>query len=426
MLFKEDFLHFIWRFRLFNQQSLQLEPRGSLQIIQPGLFNTHAGPDFTTARVIIDGTEWAGQVEIHLRSSEWYQHRHQVDEAYANVILHVVYENDQPVLRKDGTAIPTLVLQGLFDVQLYHRYQSLLQSTHRFPCAMQMADVDATIIQTFLARLLVDRLEAKVAQVQELLAQYKGDWERTFYFFLARAFGFKVNAMPFEWLARITDLQLFRKYQDNPRQMEALLFGQAGFLEEAFSEAYPQLLQREYHFLQKKHGLQPMQRASWKFLRMRPDNFPTVRLAQFAALLSRNANLFSTMIALSTKAEYYILFNKLQIHPYWQTHYHFGKASTPRQVNLGKSSVENIIINTICLLRYVYGKNTGQEQYVDQAFDLLEALPAEKNSITDLYKQAGLKIANAYGSQAILQLNKNYCSQKKCLNCTIGIKILRK
>ena len=426
MQFKEDFLHFIWKFRLFNSPSLQCHPHGKLQIVNPGLLNRNAGPDFMEAKLRIDETLWAGHVEIHLKSSDWLLHRHQHDAAYDNIILHVVYENDQPIYRKNGCEIPVLVLKGMFDEALWHNYHALITNANNFPCEKHLQGVNSIIVDGFLNRQLVERLEVKTLAILQQLDYYKGDWERTFYNFLARSFGFKVNAGPFELLASSLDLLILKKYQQSPLQFEALLFGQAGFLNRHFDEPYPESLRKEYAYLKSKHRLEPIAVSLWKFLRMRPQNFPTIRIAQYSALLLQHPNLFTKLLETSDFTAYYTLFQNLPIHPYWEDHYHFNKVTSKVSTQIGKSSVENILINTICLFLYVYGKYTDQEKYVDKALDLLNFLPAEKNSITEKYKFAGVNVDSAFSSQAVLQLNKNYCSQKKCLNCNIGIKILNK
>jgi hypothetical protein len=426
MQFKEDFLHFIWKFRLYNSQALVVHPQAKLQVINPGLLNKNAGPDFMEAKLRIDETLWVGHVEIHLRSSDWLLHHHQHDPAYDNVILHVVYENDLPVYRKNGCEIPVFVLKGMFDEGLWHNYHALITNANSFPCEKHLRGVDTIVINAFLNRQLVERLESKTMAIHQQLELYKGDWEKTFYYFLARSFGFKVNGAPFELLASSLDLLILKKYQGNSLQFEALLFGQAGFLNGSFEDAYPENLKKEYLFLRKKHQLLPIDVSLWKFLRMRPQNFPTIRLAQYSALLLQHPNLFTKLLELNDFKAYYLLFQHLPVHSYWEEHFHFNKVTSRVSVQIGKSSVENILMNTICLFLYVYGKYTDQDKYIDKAFDLLNFLPAEKNSITEKYKFAGINLDSAFLSQAVLQLNKNFCSQKKCLNCNIGIKILNK
>jgi hypothetical protein len=426
MLFKEEFLHFIWKFRLYDRESLYAEPGGKLRVLHTGLSNKNAGPDFLEAKLALDHTIWAGHVEIHYRSSDWTLHKHQFDQAYDNVILHVVYEHDQVIYRENGSAIPVVSLKGKFKEALYNQYHALLHASHHFPCQQQLHRVDACSIRSVLDRQLVERFEEKTEVIYRVLEKNKGDWEKTFYHFLFRSYGFKVNALPFELLADSLDVQLLKKYQQQPMQLEALLFGQAGFLAGSFSESYPRQLQAEYDFLRHKHALCPIPVALWKMLRMRPVNFPNYRLAQLSALLQRHGHLFSRLLAMDQVVEYMDLFTTLPIHPYWESHYHFKKNSVKCSPQMGKASIQNILINTICVFLYVYGQYTQQEPYMEKAFALLHALPAEKNAIVAPYELAGLHMENAATTQAILQLNKNYCSRKKCLNCTIGIRILKK
>jgi hypothetical protein len=426
MLFKEEFLHFIWKFRLYHREALYASPGGKLRVIHPGSSNKNAGPDFLEAKLQLDDTLWAGQVEIHYRSSDWLLHKHQYDPTYDNVILHVVYEHDEAIYRQNGSEIPVLSLKGKIKEELYNHYHALVSASNRFPCEQQLGSVDALSIRLVLDRQLVERFEEKTQAIYLVLEKHKGDWEKTFFYFLCRSFGFKVNTLPFELLADSIDLKILKKHQQHPTQLEALLFGQAGFLEGNFSESYPVELQKEYLFLQRKHNLCPIPVALWKMLRMRPGNFPTYRMAQLAALLQRHPNLFATFLSIDNFLDYPSLFASLPIHPYWETHYHFKKISVKTSPQIGKPSIQNILINTICVFLYVYGKYTDQEKYTEKAFGLLNFLPAEKNAVVAPYQLAGIAMESAATSQALLQLNKYYCCQKKCLNCTIGIKILNK
>jgi hypothetical protein len=426
MEFNEDFLHFIWRFRLLDSAKLVCAEGEELQILHPGILNKHAGPDFSDAKLVIDETSWAGHVEIHLKSSDWSLHGHQHDAFYDGVILHVVYQHDRPIYRTNGSLVPVLVVAGLFSDQLLNNYRNLAALTSYFPCEKQIGALDPFIIDSFLSRTVVERFEQKSEEVFEKLNHNRGDWEQTFYYFMARNFGFKVNAIPFDLLATRTPHRIFSKLKDNALQIEAILFGQAGFLEQDFSEDYPRQLQNEYSFLKKKHKLVPMSRIVWKFLRMRPQNFPTVRLAQFAALILKSGQLFSKVLEARTLADLHVIFNDLPVNEYWLNHYHFNKKTKQVIVQPGRSSVNNIIINSVCLFLFCYGKYTDQPDLIDRAFYFLEKIPAEHNAIVNQYRYAGVRIDNAFTSQGLLHLNKCYCNQKKCLNCAIGIKILKK
>jgi len=425
MSFPEEFLHFIWQFRLYEYKNLVTTAGETVEVLQQGSLNKHAGPDFSNAKLIISKTTWVGNVEVHLKSSDWLLHQHQHNEAYENVILHVVLEDDKPIYRKDGTVIPTVVMKGLFSETLFDRYLGMVNSTNDFPCQKQIATIDQFLIDGFLTRVLVERLTEKSVAVYDKLAQLKGDWDETFYHFMAKNFGFKVNALPMEMLAQSLPQTIFAKHKDQPLQIEALLFGQAGFLNQNFADDYPNALKKEYAFLQKKYNLKPIDISLWKFMRMRPQNFPTLRLAQFAGLISVSNHLFSKVLTTKDYRNSAVLFENLPVNAFWQTHYHFNKTATKVSLQLGKKSIDNILINTLCLFLFAYGKAMKQENYVTRALYILEYLSVEQNAVVQQFVDAGVDVKNAFSSQAILQLKKCYCNEKKCLTCGIGIKLLK-
>lgn len=425
MNFPEDFLHFIWQYRLYGGQTLYTTTGEEIKVLQVGNANQHAGPDFSNAKLIIGKTTWAGNVEIHIKASDWLLHQHQIDSAYENVILHVVYDADEQIYRKDETLIPTLTLKGLFDPKLLEKYEALVTSANNFPCEKQISEVDEFIVNNFLARVLVERLANKSTEVYEKIKQLKGDWDGAFYHFMARNFGFNVNAMPMEMLAQSLPQTLFAKHKENPLQIEALIFGQAGFLSQSFEDEYPNQLKHEYQFLKKKYGLKPIDISLWKFLRMRPQNFPTLRLAQFAALIVKSNHLFSKILTIKDYKNSAQLLENLPVNPFWEKHYHFNKRAENVGVQLGKTSIDNILINTLSLFFFAYGKAMDQQNFETRALQLLENLPVENNAIIKQYLAAGVKVTTAFNSQALLQLKKKYCNEKKCLNCAIGIKILK-
>ncbi|MES2418960.1 MAG: DUF2851 family protein [Bacteroidota bacterium] len=425
MNFPEEFLHFIWRFRLYGAQKLWATSGEQIEVVRQGILNTNAGPDFSNAKIKIGGTVWVGNVEIHLKSSDWLLHRHQFDNAYENVILHVVDKDDTPIFRKDGTLIPVLILRDLFPAYLQINYEKLITAANNFPCEKQIHKVDPFLIHHFLSRVLIERLVVRSTAVYLKLEELKGNWDETFYHFMARSFGFKINGLPMEMLARSLPQQILAKHKDNPLQIEALIFGQAGFLNQQFEHDYPQQLKHEYQFLKRKYSLKPIAISLWKFMRMRPQNFPTLRLAQFAALIVNSNHLFSKILVIKERKILSQLFNRLPVNRFWETHYHFNKEAVHVGLQLGKRSVNNLIINTLVLFLFAYGKYTDHQQLIDKAIALLENIPAENNSIIQQYLAAGVNIDNAFNSQAILQLKKTYCNEKKCLNCGIGIKILK-
>jgi hypothetical protein len=425
MTFPEEFLHFIWQFRLYVRQICTVSG-DTIEVINPGMPNKNAGPDFSNAKLVIGNTTWAGQVEIHILASDWLLHQHQNDEAYENVILHVVYENDTPIFRQDGSALPILVIKDLFDPDLLQQYEKLISSLCQFPCEKQIREVEPLIVRHFLSRILIERFIEKSEEIAQQLAQCTNDWESVFYYFLAKNFGFKVNAVPMELMAQAIPHQLYGKHKNQPLQIEALIFGQAGFLNQQFAEEYPNKLKREYQFLKQKYGLKSISISLWKFLRMRPQNFPTLRLAQLGALITNSNRLLSKILTETSVAEIEKLFHNLPVNPFWEKHYHFHKKTNHVNVQLGKQTIENILINTVSLFLFAYGKTMDQYELINRSLALLEQLPAENNAIIEQYREAGVKIDSAFVSQALLQLKKKYCNEKKCLNCTIGIKILRK
>ncbi|WP_231460123.1 MULTISPECIES: DUF2851 family protein [unclassified Pedobacter] len=425
MNFPEDFLHYVWQFRSFDNSNLQTSTGDDLKIIHQGFLNKNSGPDFSNAKIQIGATIWAGNIEIHLKSSDWLKHNHQTDSSYENVILHVVYENDAEVNRIDGSVLPVLELKNRISIDLITKYEHLFLNLTDFPCIGQINTVDKLIIDSFLSRTLIERFEQKAEIVINTLNELNGSWDETFYRFMARNFGFKVNALPFELFAKAIPQQIYAKHKDNQMQIEALVFGGAGFLSEHFTEDYPLKLKQEFQFLQKKYAIKPLEATIWKFMRMRPQNFPTIRLAQFAALIVKANHLFSKIMEIKDINELRSLFENLPVNDFWKKHYHFKKTAHGVNTQIGKTSIDNILLNTVALFLFAYGKHTGTQFYISRAIKLLESLPTEQNAITDKFVSAGVKIENAFSSQGIIQLKKQYCDEKKCLSCGIGIKILK-
>jgi hypothetical protein len=424
MIQNEDLLHYIWKFRLYQVPDLKSTLGESLEVISPGQHNQHAGPDFSNAKIRIGDTLWAGNVEIHIRSSDWYRHQHQLDKAYDNVILHVVAYHDQIIFRTDETEIAVLEIEKLIPQAILKNYEELMAGLNWIPCEHKIKYVDANFINTYLNRVLIERLEEKYEQIDKLLTEVKGSWDEAFYITLARNFGFKVNALPFEMLARSLPQSLIARYKDRPFQIETLIFGQAGFLGQKVKDHYPQLLKKEYRFLQKKHDLNALDKYLWKFMRLRPHNFPSIRLAQFAALIIRSNHLFSEMIYERDIKLIARMFNKLKLNEYWNTHYRFDQESTFSELTLGQEAINNILINTVAVFLFAFGLKTGSEIHQDRALVLLESLKPERNAIIQRFREIGVNSVNAAISQALLQLKKSYCDQKKCLSCNIGIKFM--
>ena len=423
----EDVISFLWKSQHFERQNLQTDAGEALQIMAVGQQNTNAGPDFTNARILIDGLEWAGNVEIHTRASDWQRHAHTRDHAYDSVVLHVVWENDTPVFRTDGTTLPTLTLKSRVLPHFLPKYYALLENTDVIPCAGQFGQVPDLPKLTMLDRVLMQRLERKAVFVQQLYQRNQDDWEETAYQLLAHNFGFKINAEPFLRLAQGLPFKILQKHRDNLTQIEALLLGQAGWLQNQESnDEYLVLLRREYDFLAAKYGLKPRQLNphEWKMLRLRPANFPTVRLAQLAALVQQQSSLFSLFINVENTSQLALAFQAKQS-SYWQTHYQIGKAANGKVAALGRTSVENILVNTVVPLLVAYSQAKDNRNLLDKALQLLENLPAEQNHITEKWNNLGLKVKSSFDSQAVIELYNEFCTPKKCLNCSIGVSLVR-
>jgi len=422
-LMNEDFLQYLWKTRGFDHHYLFTTQGEPLEIIRPGMHNTDSGPDFFNARIRIGSTLWAGNVEVHLRGSDWRRHKHGDDKAYDNVILHVVCEDDEPLLRSNGEAVPTLELGGRISAEQFMRYRELNESTSWVPCGKQAGQVDSLTRTGWLERLMVERLEQRAQSIVQTLLQNHYDWDESFYQHLARYFGMKVNADPFEWLARTLPYRTIARHRGSLLQVEALLFGQAGLVPES-KETYPVLLAREYRILSRKYELPAPQGHLWKFMRLRPVNFPSIRLAQLAALLHHSPRLFSACMETENADELLQLLN-VRASGYWDTHYRFGKISPQRTKSLGLSAAHTLLINTVVPFLFVYGRRNGEERYCERALRLLEQLEPEQNTIVRSWAEAGLKADSAFDSQALLQLKSAYCDARRCLHCAIGHRLLK-
>ncbi|MBN8682073.1 MAG: DUF2851 family protein [Chitinophagales bacterium] len=420
---REVFLHYLWRRRCFNAADLRTTEGQTLEILHPGEYNTDAGPDFYNARVRLGETLWAGNVEMHLRASEWRAHRHAQDPAYANVVLHVVLDEDEPALDAQGRRLPCLSLAKRVPPGLLDAYWRLEHSAGPVPCAANLLQVPEIVRLNWLDRMLVERLEQKTALSAATLQACGNDWEETCYRLLARTYGLKVNTEAMESLAQSLPLRTLYRHRDQLPQMEALLFGQSGLLPENPDDEYPKLLAREYRHLQHKYGLQPGPLAQWKFLRLRPAAFPTLRLAQFAALLYHRPLLFSNLLEVERLSDLEELL-AVPASLYWHTHYHFGKTAALHTPTPGRDFIHLLLVNMLAPMLFYYGKQKHQNRYCDQALHLLDALPAEDNKILREWKSIGWKAGNAAQAQAMLHLYKNYCTPKRCLECAVGNRLL--
>lgn len=420
----EEFLWYIWKFRLFDNSQLKTTAGEAIHILKPGEHNTNSGPDFFNARIKIGSTVWAGNVEVHTRASDWYKHKHNTDKAYDNIVLHVVYESDLELHLRNGESMPTLELKNRIPQSVYGKYLQFRSSKDWTPCEKQIHTVSQFTLNNWKDRLLVERLERKSTAILGSLKQNKNNWEETFYQVLARNFGQKVNSDPFELLARSLPVSVLAKHKNSLVQTEALLFGTAGLLKNNFKDEHPQLLQKEFTFLKSKFKLKPLDPSGWKFMRLHPPNFPTIRISQFANLMHRSSHLFSKILEADSIKELTCLI-ETETSEYWQTRYRFDKLSFKRKKTLGHDSINTILINTVVPFVFVYGKEKGEEKYCGRALDFLEKLEPENNSILAKWNAIGVPSKNAYETQALLQLKNEYCSKKRCLECAIGNALLK-
>lgn len=421
---KEDLLYFIWKTSHLTFNGQTTTEGEIVEIIDPGEYNNDSGPDFFNAKVRIGETVWAGNVEIHINSSDWLNHNHHNDPAFNNVILHVVVNDDKPVSNSIGQAIPTIKMK--YPDALEWNLMHLTNSGKWIPCEDSFSLFDSFTKSMWLENLLVERLEQKTQYVFELVDNAQGSWEEAFYQSVARSFGLKANALPFELLAKATPLKILSKHKNNLFQIEALLFGQAGLLSETnVHDNYQSSLLKEYLYLRHKFNLSPNQGHLWKFLRMRPTAFPTIRIAQFSKLVHSSTSLFSKIIEINDVKEIVRLF-QVDTSEYWEKHYTFGKEAVLLEKRLGKDTISVIAINSLVPFIFAYGiykKNSGLK---DKSIKLLESIKPESNSISKGFENLGIKAETAYDSQALIQLKTCYCEPKKCLYCHLGVKLLLK
>ena len=426
-------MQFIWQFQYFNKNELCTQNGERLQVLVPGRYNFNQGPDFLDGRIIIDETTWAGTIELHVKTSDWSRHKHQDDKNYNNVVLHVVWEDDESSTRAAGSSgnndrkpspdAPVLELQTRIPKILLQRYDDLLQSTSFIPCEKSIGQVKEITWNSWKESLLAARLMRKAVVVQNYLTQSNYHWEETFWWILAKNFGMKVNGEGFEAIARSLPLTILAKHKSQLLQLEALLLGQGGLLQQKFVDKYPKLLQREYTFLQRKYDLQPVP-IPLHSLRMRPVNFPAVRLAELAMLVHNSAHLFSQIKEAATPADIRRFF-EVTANDYWHYHYHFDEASSFKPKKTGASMIDNIIINTVAPVLFAYGNYYGDNFYKVRAIDCLEEVAAEKNSITERFHSLGIENRNARDSQALIELRNEFCDKKRCLECSVGDAILK-
>ncbi len=421
---QEDFLHYLWKHKKMTVLKLITTEYEVVEIISVGQHNMNSGPDFFNAQLRIANQIWAGNVEIHLNSSDWFLHNHEKDKAYDNVILHVVWEHDTDVFRKDNSKLPTLVLKDFISEKAMKNYQALLNNSQNWiNCEKDFGNVDDFIIQNWLERLCFERLEEKSNVIDKLLKQSNNDWEAVLFKLLAKNFGLKVNGEAFYSLAKSFDFSIIRKLQSNDNQLEALFFGQANLLDNSVEDSYYKNLQSEYDYLQQKFKLQNDGVLPIQYFRLRPTNFPTIRLSQLAMLYHSQHNLFSKLINLRSLKDFYRVLTASTTE-FWESHYTFEKISKSSKKKISKSFIDLLLINTIIPLMYCYSKYNGQDNHED-ILKLIQKIKSEKNSIVDKFQSLKPVSKTAMQSQALLQLKFFYCDKNKCLQCAIGNSILK-
>jgi hypothetical protein len=419
----ERLLQFIWQFQYFNKSELCTINDEPVQVITPGLYNHNQGPDFSNAKIIIDGTTWAGTVELHIKTSDWNKHKHQDDRNYGNVILHVVWEDDTGKGLRLVRSIPLIELKTKVPKILLQRFEELMQSQSFIACESNIRQVRDITWCSWKERLLAERLLRKASIVEAYLRQNNYHWEETFWWLLAKNFGMKVNGEAFETIARSIPLTVLARHKTQIHHLEALLLGQAGLLEEKFKEDYPALLQKEYRFLKKKYNLRPIRLPIYS-LRMRPGNFPAIRLAELAMLVHESAHLFSKIREAASAKEIKQLF-EITASNYWHNHYQLDTVSAFKKKKTGSLMRDNIVINTVAPVLFAYGNYHKEDGYKDKAIQCLEEITGERNQLTNGFKQLGIESKNARDSQALIELKNEYCSKKRCLECAVGNAFLK-
>ena len=417
---KERLLQFIWQHLYFNKEQLATEDGQPLQIIFQGSINTNQGPDFLNSKLKIGTVLWAGHVELHLKTSDWKKHGHENDEQYNSVILHVVWQHDTVGEQR----FPLLALKSRVASSLLLRYDELMQQNKFIPCEKQLGTVREIVWLSWKERMVAERLQQRSEKIEELLSKTNQHWEDVFWQLIARNFGLPLNADLFEAVAKSISITILAKHKNQIHQLEALLLGQAALLNTTFEDHYPQMLVKEYQFLKKKYKLEPVPQKPI-FLRMRPSNFPTIRLAQMAMLIHQSSHLFSKIIEAKELSEIKKML-QLTANDFWHTHYTLKEASAFKKKQLGAMMLENIFINTIIPVLFAYGNYHKNEQVKQKSIQWLQQLPKEKNAITKKWEEVGVVHQSAFDSQALLHLKKNYCTQKNCISCAVGNSILKK
>jgi len=420
---KEDFLHYIWKFKKFDSLNLKTVQGELITILKTGDYLELAGPDFFNAHIEIGSQKWAGNVEIHLKSSDWYLHNHEKDPAYKNVILHVVWENDTAIFRENNTEIPVLVLKDYVSKEIIENYKALVSAKTWIFCEKQLKNIDRFVFKNWQERLFFERLERKSKFITQLLEENNQDWEAVLFCLLAKNFGLNSNGNSFLQISMAIPFSVIRKESFEIENLEALLFGAAGLLEVEKEDVYFKDLKFRYFYLLHKYQIEKTYTEPLQFFKLRPDNFPTIRLSQLAALYHKYQNLFSKIIDLKSVDAVYRLLS-VSASSYWQNHYQFDKESQRKSKTLSKSFIDLLIINTIIPLQFTYSNIMG-ESISEDLIDFMNEVTSEKNVIMDKFNSFGIKSKTAFESQTLLELKNEYCERKACLKCAIGLELLK-
>jgi hypothetical protein len=423
---QEDFLHFIWKHKKIHDKILHTTENEVVEIVFQGSHNHLSGPDFFNAKLKIADQLWAGNVEIHIKSSDWYAHGHEMDQNYENVILHVVWEDDVAVFRKDNTEIPTLELKNYILADLLVAYQELFEFENKkfINCEKDIKHIDPFVLQNWKDRMYFERLEQKSKIIEVLLEENQNNWEQVLFVSLLKSFGSKVNATSFYSIAIAVDFTIIRKISENAFQLESLLFGLAGLLDDdVITDVYNRKLKNEYQYLKHKHGFKSASIQKPEFFKLRPPNFPTIRLSQVASLYHKHQNLFTKLIEAENLNDIYALF-EVTTSEYWNTHFTFNKESKKSSKKLTKKFIDLIVVNTILPLKFQYAKQLGKD-IDEEIFQIITSIKKEQNSIITNFKKLGIEVVSAFESQALLQNYNEYCTKNKCLQCAVGNHLLK-
>lgn len=421
---KEDFLHYLWKFQKFSTVHIFTTDVKPIKVLKVGNHNHDAGPDFLLAHIEIDGQLWVGNIEIHIKSSDWYAHQHERDSNYDNVILHVVWEHDVAIFRNDNSVLPTFEIQEVVEQRTLLQYRQLFSKAKQFiPCENDFGKVDDFILQSWFWRLFVERLQKKTALILKELSETQNNWEAVLFYMLAKNFGLKLNGDSFYSIAKSIDYTIIKKCGGNLLKLEALLFGQAGLLEVEKGGKYFGLLQDSYEYSKTMYKISNVGVIPSKFFRLRPPNFPTIRLSQLAVLWSSNPHLFSEIMEAKTKERYYEIFN-VAASEYWDSHYNFEISSSKRRKSITKGVVDLLLINTIIPLKFAYASQQGKDS-TEELIDLALSLPIENNIIISKFQSLRPIENSAWHSQALLQLKNEYCNKYRCMQCEVGNVILK-